>query len=93
MAPVVRNLFQIRCQSILDPNIVSLGVMLSVCEALHKYDLFSFFDSWFSNSVFPSYASWKAIVMSKVKLFETMRGMLLFSSIVNLTLPNLAQNL
>ena len=27
MAPVVRNLFQIRSQSFFDPNIVSLGVL------------------------------------------------------------------
>ena len=36
MAPVVRNLFQIRSQSFFDPDIVSLGVLLSICEALHK---------------------------------------------------------
>ena len=70
MALAVRNLFQVRYQSFFDPNIVPLGVLLSICEALHKYDLFSYFDSWFPNSVFPSYASWKAIVMSKVKVFE-----------------------
>ena len=56
MAPVVRNLFQIRSQSFFDPNIVSLGVLPSICEALHKYELFNYFESWFSNSVFPSYA-------------------------------------
>ena len=63
-------MFQIRCQSFFDPDIVSLRVLPSICEALHKYDLFSYCDSWFSNSVFPSYASWKAIIMSKVKVFE-----------------------
>ena len=36
MAPVVRNLFQIRSQSYFDANIVSLGVLPSICEALHK---------------------------------------------------------
>ena len=56
MAPVVRNLFQIRSQSFFDPNIVSLGVLPSICETLHKYELFNYFESWFSNSVFPSYA-------------------------------------
>ena len=70
MAPFVGNLFQIRCQSFSDPNIFSLGLLPSIYEALHKYDLFSYFDSWFSNSVFPSYASSKAIVMSKFKVFE-----------------------
>ena len=56
MAPVVRNLFQIRSQSFFYPDIVSLGVFPSICEALHKYELFSYFESWFSNSVFSSYA-------------------------------------
>ena len=45
MAPVVRNLFQIRSQSYFDANIVSLRVLPSICEALHKYGLFSYFDS------------------------------------------------
>ena len=51
MAPVVRNLLQIRSQSYFDANIVSLEVLPSICEALHKYGLFSYFDSWFSDSV------------------------------------------
>ena len=50
MAPVVRNLFQIRSQSYFNANIVSLGVLPSICEALRKYGLFSYFDSWFSDS-------------------------------------------
>ena len=45
MAPVARNLFQIRSQSYFDANIVSLGVLPSISEALHKYGLFSYFDS------------------------------------------------
>ena len=57
MAPVVRNLFEIRSQSYFDANIVSLGVLPSICEALHKYGLFSYFDSWFSDSVFPTYGN------------------------------------
>ena len=37
MAPVVHNYFQIRSQSYFDANIVSLGVLPSICEALHNY--------------------------------------------------------
>ena len=59
MALVVRNLFQIRSQSYFDANIVSLGVLASICEALHKYGLFIYFDSYFSDSVFPTYSQWK----------------------------------
>ena len=68
MASVVRNLFLIRPQRF-DP-IVSSGVLPSIWEALQKYDLFSYFDSWFSSSDFPLYASWKAIVKSKIKVSE-----------------------
>ena len=70
MASVVRNLFQIRSQSFFDPNIVSLGVLPSICEAIHRHELFNYFESWFSNAVFPSYAQWKAVVKSKIKMFE-----------------------
>ena len=70
MAPVVRNLFQIRSQSYFDADIVSLGVLLSICEALHKHGLFSYFDSWFSDSVFPTYSQWKSIVKTKIRIFE-----------------------
>ena len=70
MAPVVRNLFQTRSQSYFDANIVSLGVLPSICEALHKYGLFSYFDSWFSDSVFPTYSQWKSIVKTKIREFE-----------------------
>ena len=69
MAPVVHNLFQIRSQSYFDANIVSLGVLPSTCEALHKYGLFSYFDSWFSDSVFPTYSQWKSIE-TKIREFE-----------------------
>ena len=71
MAPVVRNHFQIRSQSYFDANIVSLGVLPpSICEALHKYGLFSYFNSWFSDSVFPTYSQWKSIVKTKIRKLE-----------------------
>ena len=66
MAPVARNLFQIRFQRYFDANIVSLGALPSICEALHKYGLFSCFDSWFSDSVFPTYSQLKSIVKTKI---------------------------
>ena len=70
MAPVVRNLFEIRTQSYFDPNIVSLGILPTICEVLQKYDLFNYFDTWFSDSVFPTYLSWKAIVKTNIWEFE-----------------------
>ena len=70
MAPVVSNLFQIRSQSCFDANIVTLGVLPIICEALHKYGLFSYFDSRFPDSVFPKYSQWKSIVKTKIREFE-----------------------
>ena len=70
MAPVGCNLFQIRSQSYFDANTVFSGVLPSICEALHKYGLFSYFDSWFSDSVFPTYSQWKSIVKTKIREFE-----------------------
>ena len=70
MAPVVLNLFHIRSQSYFDANIVSLGGLPSICEALHKYRLFSYFNSWFSDSVFLTYSQWKSIVKTKIRVFE-----------------------
>ena len=47
MTPVVRELFEIRANNYFDTNIVSLGALPSICKALHKYDLFNNFDSWY----------------------------------------------
>ena len=49
MTPVVCELFEIRANSYFDTNIVSLGVLPSICEALHKNDLFNHFDSWYNH--------------------------------------------
>ena len=77
MAPVVRNLFQIRSQSYFDANSVSLGVLPGICEALHKYRLFSYFDSWFSDSVFPTYSQWKSIIKTKIENLKKIHGKVL----------------
>ena len=55
MAPVVQSLFESRTESYFDTNIASKGVLPSICEILHKYDLFSYFKSWFSDSTFPTF--------------------------------------
>ena len=69
-APVVGSLFESRTQSYFDTNIASKGVLPSICEILHKYDLFSYFESWFSDSTFPTYLTWKTIVMRKINELE-----------------------
>ena len=62
--------FEIKANSYFDTKIVSLGVLLSICEALHKYDLFNHFDSCYHDSSLQTYASWKTIVKRKNWEFE-----------------------
>ena len=70
MAPTVRNLFESRTESYFDTNITSVGGLLSISEALVKYDLFQYFELWFHNSTFPTFTDWKRIVRDKIQVFE-----------------------
>ena len=70
LTPTVRNLFRYRVDSFFDENISSLCVLPSICEALHRYELFDYFESWFHNSTFPNHSSWKTIVKSKINKYE-----------------------
>ena len=70
MTPALQRLFELRSKSLFDANIISLGVLPSICEALHKFDLFLYFDEWFQYSIFPTYTSWKQIVKRKIKDYE-----------------------
>ena len=51
---------------LLDTNVIFLGILPCIFEALQKYDISSYFDQCFTNSVFLSYSSWKAIIKSDV---------------------------
>ena len=62
MAQSVRSLFLSKAESYFDASITSMGVLPSIVEALNKYDLFHFFVSWFHDSIFLTYSSWKWIV-------------------------------
>ena len=70
MAPVVRKLFDTMAKSFFDTSIDSLGVLLSICDALKKYGLFCYFDQWFIDSSFPTYFTWKTTVYRKIREFE-----------------------
>ena len=70
MTPTLQSLFELRSKSLSDANIISLGGLPSICEALHKFDLFFYFDEWFQNSIFPTCTSWKLIVKHKIKDYE-----------------------
>ena len=70
MAAVVRNLFDTRAKYFFDTSIASLGVLPSICDALKKYGLFSYFNQWFIDSPFPNYFTWKTIVYRKIRECE-----------------------
>ena len=72
MTPALQSLFELRSKSLFDANIISLGVLRSISQALHKFDLFLYFDEWFQNLIFPTYTSrsWKLIVKGRIKDYE-----------------------
>ena len=70
MAPVVRKVFDTRAKNFFDTSTDLLGALPSVCDALKKYSLFSYFNHWFIDSSFPTYFTWKTIVYRKIREFE-----------------------
>ena len=70
MTFVVKSLFQSRATSYFDRNIKSIGVLPSVFDTLCKYSLFTYFETWFHNSVFPCYEEWKSILYREVRSSE-----------------------
>ena len=65
MAPAVRSLFSSRLDSFFDANITSRGVLATICDSLHRYNLFHYLELWFRESTFP-HSNWKAIVKTKI---------------------------
>ena len=51
-------------------NIISLGVLPSICEALHKFDLFFILTSGFRIQSSQLNTSWKLVVKRKIKDYE-----------------------
>ena len=70
MPPAVKSLFDSRTKSFFDSDITSLGVLPSIAEALHKYEIFHYFENWHNSSTFLIYSSWKKIVRDKIFDFE-----------------------
>ena len=66
MAPAVRCLFSSRLYSFFSANIRPLGVLATICDSLHKYNLFHYLELWFRESIFPTYSNWKIIVKTKI---------------------------
>ena len=67
MSTVVKGLFRGRAASFFEADFTPIGVLPSICEALNKYDLFHYFQSWLLDSSFPSYSHWKSIVKTKIR--------------------------
>ena len=70
MTFVVKSLFQSRATSYFDPNVKSIGVLLSICDTLCKYNLLTNSETWFHNSIFPCYKEWNSIVYREVRNSE-----------------------
>ena len=70
MTSLIKNLFDSRTKSFFDSDISSLGVPQSIVESLKKFDPFYYFETWYSNSIFPTYPSWKSFVRDNILHFE-----------------------
>ena len=57
MTPLIKDLFDSRTKSFFDSDISSLGVLPSIAESLEKFDLFYYFETWYNNSIFPTYTN------------------------------------
>ena len=71
MTLLIKNLFHGRPKSFSDSDISSLGVLPSTAESLKKFDIFYYFETWYKNSIFPTYPNWKNIVRDNILHFET----------------------
>ena len=70
MTPLIKNLFDSGTKSFFDSDISSSGVLPSTAESLEKFDYFYYFETWYNNSIFPTYPNWKNIVKDSVIHFE-----------------------
>ena len=52
MSIAVRTMFQSRAESFFDVNIISIGVVSSICAAPQKYDFLDHFKVWFYDCIF-----------------------------------------
>ena len=77
MSPAMKSLFDSRTKCFSDSEITSLGVLPSITEALHKYELFDFFENWHDSSTFPTYTRWKKLFGIRSSI---LRGMHLIAS-------------
>ena len=70
LTPTVRNLFHYKVESFFHESISSLGILPCICEALRRYEVSDYFESWFYYSIFPNYSSCKTILKNKINKYE-----------------------
>ena len=63
-------LFTTRVDCLFSSDVGSMGVIAYINESLCKFELSSYFDDWFVNSVFPSYNEWKSIINQRIHEYE-----------------------
>ena len=61
MIPLIKNLFDSGTKSFFDSDISSSGVLPSTAESLEKFDYFYYFETWYNNSIFPTYPTGKIL--------------------------------
>ena len=61
MSPAVKSLFDCRTKSFFDSDITLLSALPSIAEALHKYELFDYFENCHDSSTFPTYTRWQKL--------------------------------
>ena len=66
ITPLIKNLFDSGTKSFFDSDISSLDLLPSIAESLEKLDLFYCFETWYNNSIFPTYPNWKNIVSDSI---------------------------
>ena len=60
------QIFSNTIDSFFDASITSRGVLATICDSLHKYNLFHYLELWYRESIFPTYSNWKTIVRTKI---------------------------
>ena len=72
MTPLIKDIFDSRTNSFFDSDMSSSGLLPSITESLKKFDPFHYFETWYNDSIFPTYPNCKNIVRDSINfLVET----------------------
>ena len=80
MSPAVKSLFDSRTKCFFDSDIRSLCVFPSIAEALHKYQLFHYFENLHNSLTVQIYSSWKKLCGQDLWFWEACMGQILWIS-------------